>query len=1366
MSLVMILITTPIQAIALSIDKTEVNNEITIPNHNEIEGDVFIVQEDISKRGQFEKHYLCSDGTYVSVAYPEAIHYLDENSVWQDVDQSLRYDSSIGMYTSDKTDFSVSFSNNVSSTNIAKIEKNGYTLSWGIQTTQKIKNELSRSSIAQNDKAACGTSEMMLIPSSSVAAKVSSPIATKTNMTDRLISSEDTFSLPNISSQISYNDIFDGIENVSLKYTVYHNKIEEDIVISERGDIRSVSMNMDIGILTPIVNADGSVNLVDTNNEMQFHIGIPYMVDADYKVCNDIQVTAEKNGTFCVITYTPNAEWFESSERVFPILLDPSITTNDYVSNIEDTYVEQNSSVNHSSEQYLYITPNGSNKRNAIVRITKLPEIDNSMPIISASLSLTTQSASSDEIDLKASYVDSGLELHEYTYYATTIDTFTYVSHSMIGDGESSVVFDVSPYIYEMYADKQFDDEYGYDYHGDFIIGYDNSSTTTYLPPFYSSEYTITSNRPVFKVRYGYTLPAGMLSGSVYSFRNGGSYSYMSVNGTNPTNNSNIYQVWSDGDIAATTQKFKLEYVQSTGGYLLRAMSSSSGTDKVVSINRSGMDLANNMNVTLSTYSDSISQEWLIIPIDYDEFKIVPRANMSLALTSYGFNDGTNTGITSTSQGNIFVQTMTDDNSNQKWYIFDNNDNEVMTSQSSAPYETGYYYISNSFNGKYLHISNSLADCMRGQKSALGDSTVKWHIFNLGDGYCTIQRTDILHCYLAPSNNTNGSGVRVYNNQSETIPDICKWSIQLGSSGGYVLRNKGTGYYLTATDAVSNPSSLLMSSLYSAGTDAYKRQNWRIVPEDYYVELGVAASFNDIDIDVGETKGASINKAPSSASWASYTDFDYIITSDSQNVSYDANTHKFTSKKRGEYTDIEPIIVSVTATHKTTGLSDTFEIKVNKEAIIIIPGILGSELFAGQDYGYFKEGMPLISTSMQDCFHGLSTITEDFEVWKQVNEEYLTDTSITLAEYADCLYEFLRCNDDGTSNKIVSVKKYKHPDLDNERSVYTDSCGTFDYYDDLYEALIADDDIDDKYYVEFFSYDWRMANTTSAILLNSFISNNNYDKVTLVAHSMGGLVASAFLALGEEQKNKVDELYYIASPLLGTPEMANVLGMLDFSNLSGGAFDALMSNVVNVLLSFVTLTYDPLRSLLCNYQSVYELMPSEYYFSFANKFYMTERNTLDSVTNLNYSQSWSTLAARYCYPFQTTLNNNSRAFHNSLFNSDGTHISENVNAFYLYGVGGYTLNTLESIEMLDLTTASYNYTLVKNTFTLDGDSMVPKWSAALNGAPNSNRIYKCSNPKAGHTSILWDADVLDFITENIQGEYVYSATNYFTRGYN
>ena len=98
-----------------------------------------------------------------------------------------------------------------------------------------------------------------------------------------------------------------------------------------------------------------------------------------------------------------------------------------------------------------------------------------------------------------------------------------------------------------------------------------------------------------------------------------------------------------------------------------------------------------------------------------------------------------------------------------------------------------------------------------------------------------------------------------------------------------------------------------------------------------------------------------------------------------------------------------------------------------------------------------------------------------------------------------------------------------------------------------------------------------------------------------------------------------------------------------------------------------------------------------------------------------------------------------------MFNSDGTHISQNVNAFYLYGVGRPTLNTLESVEILNATTASYDYTLVKNTFTSDGDSMVPKWSATV--GRTGNNVFEYSG---GHMHVLSGKSPLEDMLDKLK----------------
>ena len=918
----------PLSVIAENVTSSQDENQVIFDQNFTTEttdesDNIFIVQEDTTKRGEFEKHYICSDGTYVVASYAEAIHYKDDNGKWLDVD-NRPMQTTEGEYTTHNGDFGISVPSSAGEGHLMRMDKGEHSLSWTLSANKNagtLKMDSNLNSMAQKPV----QSQKMQVNTSKRPEVITSN-SEQPHENHKVLRDEATFDLPNVSGKVRYNDLFGADEGVSVVYTTYRNKIEEDIYIEKPTDITSFSMEVEAPNLIPRLNADNSVDFLDNDGRMCYHVGIPYMMDADFAVLNDIETTVSRLDDTWVITYTPDVAWFTSEERAYPILLDPSITTNDYVSNIEDTYVEENSTTNHIDEQYLYITANGNNKRNAVVRITKLPVIDESMPVISAKLTLTTQYAPFSDVALKAGYCDTALDLDEYDYCLTSIALFNYTAYSYLVVGSKTVTFDVTSHIYDMYDDEEYDKEHGYDYHGDFIIGYATNGDTTFTYPFFSSEYTASSSRPIFTVKYGYTLPAGILDGEVYSFQNCGSYSYMTVNGATPANNSNIYQVWNDKDIATTTQKFKLEYVASTGGYLLRSMCSSSGSDKVVSIQRGTGELYSGRNVRLYSATDSISQEWLIVPVDYDVFKIVPRANMSLALTAYGYDDGTNTGRSSTSEGNIFVQTLSDSNSFQQWYIFDNDDYLISTEHFRASIETNNYYVSNSFMGKYLHRSHNDADCMSGTISGLGVETVKWQIVNLGDGYCTIQRSDMPHYYLAPIDNTSGSRLKIYSNFSETIPEKYKWSIRTVTGDKYLIQHKSSGYYLYALNQSVNPSAVCIYPLYSAESDGYRKQTWRLVNEGNYKELSYDATFNDVVIDIDATLTAPVNTA-NSATWASEADFEYTVNSGSQCITYNTSTKQFTGKTPGT--------AEVTATHKVTGITRSFTITVNYISVVI-----------------------------------------------------------------------------------------------------------------------------------------------------------------------------------------------------------------------------------------------------------------------------------------------------------------------------------------------------------------------------------------------------------------------------------------------
>ena len=102
----------------------------------------------------------------------------------------------------------------------------------------------------------------------------------------------------------------------------------------------------------------------------------------------------------------------------------------------------------------------------------------------------------------------------------------------------------------------------------------------------------------------------------------------------------------------------------------------------------------------------------------------------------------------------------------------------------------------------------------------------------------------------------------------------------------------------------------------------------------------------------------------------------------------------------------------------------------------------------------------------------------------------------------------------------------------------------FHTYDNLMEALIAagyreDSLLEAKPTLFTFPYDWRADNNITAGLLKEKIQRvkeiSGRDKVDIIAHSMGGLVARSYIE-GNDYQNDIDQVVFLGTPHLGSPE--------------------------------------------------------------------------------------------------------------------------------------------------------------------------------------------------------------------------------------
>lgn len=192
----------------------------------------------------------------------------------------------------------------------------------------------------------------------------------------------------------------------------------------------------------------------------------------------------------------------------------------------------------------------------------------------------------------------------------------------------------------------------------------------------------------------------------------------------------------------------------------------------------------------------------------------------------------------------------------------------------------------------------------------------------------------------------------------------------------------------------------------------------------------------------------------------------------------------------------------------------------SNDLVLLIPGTMGSEL----KYGSTR-------------------------VW---------DPSYNVLKHPD-YFNWLSFNETGTPNYAITV-------------LNDDNYGAQDKYEQMFDAL--DSAFGNTATVEFFAYDWRKSCVDAAEELSDYLDSYSGD-IYLVAHSMGGLVASQYLKTASASERARTTLITIATPFTGAPKAVNV-----FEN--GAMFGTFINMVIGGYI----------KENAQNYPSAYELLPT------------------------------------------------------------------------------------------------------------------------------------------------------------------------------
>ncbi len=384
----------------------------------------------------------------------------------------------------------------------------------------------------------------------------------------------------------------------------------------------------------------------------------------------------------------------------------------------------------------------------------------------------------------------------------------------------------------------------------------------------------------------------------------------------------------------------------------------------------------------------------------------------------------------------------------------------------------------------------------------------------------------------------------------------------------------------------------------------------------------------------------------------------------------------------------------------------------HKKAIIILPGISGSRFNAREDFAASEYGFNF----SQDLEY-----EKGDRMWEPSSNPFTLKNKLLI----------LACEDDGAP--IIEIQPEYTSLSENEELIHektisnNEEYGALDSYSKIVNQLY--DEFGDKEYdIYYFAYDWRVNNEQTAELLEDFINREGYQDVNFVAHSMGGIVASAYIARSEENKNKVDKLITLGTPYLGAPK---ALYTFETGNFLNGAIKRL-------------LTSKTFREASNNFASGYELLPTKQYFEWNDTTYIEKYTPhywfwKKDQEKLDYQQSYDFLSDR---DWSTTDDGvkpmlaDATDFFDDLFD-DGADLINSVNAYVIIGYGQDTIMELEA-EYEDGEYQSCNDIKILN----GGDGTVPVISASLANRLDEDKSFYI---KSDHEALVKNQEVIDFV---------------------
>ena len=404
------------------------------------------------------KQFRMNDGSYIAVQYATPVHYEDENGQWQDIDNTLYFDSvnTAKVYSARNGQEYLSFAANLQGGDLFSTSFGDYSVHLSLFGTSADAEEDVTQTTSPEDST--------LNPETSESASVSeatepmpkqgvSEITTPTTTEDASYSvtqsdavfaekalqfhgaveaqiqdgseamsvsteAETSFLPDTLSSSLLYENVYDSVD---LKYEVFGYNIKESIIVNQPRDCYEFSFVMQLDGLMPIMQEDGSILLVDDEQTPIYIIPAPYMIDSSSTYSDAAAYTLDNlaDGKY-LLCVEADAEWMNTAQ--FPVAIDPTIFKLQSSNPLSWSYIfSGNPATTYSGTSHYigYTALNNGGEYQIITHINTLPSLPAGSVVTNAAINVRHSTFSNDS---SANYMM--MEAHRLTIDKSSGQTY------------------------------------------------------------------------------------------------------------------------------------------------------------------------------------------------------------------------------------------------------------------------------------------------------------------------------------------------------------------------------------------------------------------------------------------------------------------------------------------------------------------------------------------------------------------------------------------------------------------------------------------------------------------------------------------------------------------------------------------------------------------------------------------------------------------------------------------------------------------------------------------------------------------------------------------------------------------------------